>query len=83
MGKPNLRLVTPTTENQTVTPQRASNAELRTREHLTTDEVEKLVEVAKANRKKPELWGERRGVRLDPRSKPIELVIQTGANDSD
>jgi integrase len=31
-------------------PRRASNAELRTREHLTADEVEKLIEAAKANR---------------------------------
>jgi integrase len=50
MGKPNLRLVTPTTENRTVTPRRAANAQLRTREHLTADEVEKLIETAKANR---------------------------------
>jgi hypothetical protein len=27
-----------------------SNAELRTREHLTADEVENLIEAAKANR---------------------------------
>jgi site-specific recombinase XerD len=50
MAKPNLRLVTPTTENRTVTPRRAPNAELRTREHLTADEVDKLIEAAKANR---------------------------------
>lgn len=50
MGKPNLRLVTPTTENQTVTPRRAPNAQLCTREHLTADEVEKLIEAAKQNR---------------------------------
>ena len=50
MAKPNLRLVTPTTENRTVTPRRAPNAELRTREHLTADEVEKLMEAAKSNR---------------------------------
>jgi integrase len=50
MANPNLRLVTPTTENRTVTPQRAPNAELRTREHLTADEVEKLIQAAKANR---------------------------------
>jgi integrase len=43
-------LVAPTTENRTVTPQRAPNAELRTREHLTADEVETLMEAAKANR---------------------------------
>jgi integrase len=50
MAKPNLQLVLPTTENLTVTPQCAPNAELRTREHLTSDEVEKLIEAAKANR---------------------------------
>src|SRR5215469_16502517 len=50
MAKPNLRLVTPTTENRTVTPRRASNAQLRTREHLTADEVEKLIETTKQNR---------------------------------
>jgi integrase len=50
VANPNLRLVTPTTENRTVTPQRPPNADLRTREHLTADEVEKLIEAAKANR---------------------------------
>jgi integrase len=39
--------VVPTTVNRTV---RRPNAELRTREHLTADEVERLIEVAKANR---------------------------------
>jgi integrase len=50
MAKPNLRLVTPGTEIRTVTPTRPPNAELRTREHLTADEVDKLIEAAKANR---------------------------------
>jgi integrase len=50
MANPNLRLVTPATENRTVAPQRPANTELRTREHLTADEVEKLIEAAKANR---------------------------------
>src|SRR5215467_16000577 len=50
MGNPTLRLVAPTTENRTVTPQRVPNAQLRTREHLTADEVEKLIEAAKVNR---------------------------------
>ena len=45
-----LRLVTPTTVNRTVTPRRRPNAELRTREHLTQAEVERLIEAAKANR---------------------------------
>ena len=51
MANPNLRLVTPATENRTVTPQRPPNADLRTREHLTADEVKKLIEAAKANRR--------------------------------
>jgi integrase len=50
MANPNLRLVTRTIENRTVTPRRAPNAQLRTREHLTGDEVDKLIEAAKANR---------------------------------
>ena len=48
MAKTNLRLVTPATENRTV--RRKSNAELRTREHLTPDEVERLIGAAKGNR---------------------------------
>ena len=55
--KPNLKLVTPTVEKQTVR-QRASknpegrkpNAELRTREHLTPAEVETLIKTMKGNR---------------------------------
>jgi hypothetical protein len=51
MANAHLRLVAPTTVNRTVpTPQRRSNRELRTREHLTTDEVERLIEAAKTNR---------------------------------
>jgi integrase len=50
MAKPRLRLVAPTTENRTVTPRRPKNGALRTREHLTTDEVERLIEAAKTNR---------------------------------
>jgi hypothetical protein len=50
VANPNLRLVTPATENRTVTPKRAPNADLRTREHLTAEEVEKLIEAAKGNR---------------------------------
>jgi hypothetical protein len=48
VAKPNLRLIMPATENRTVTPQRPTNAQLRTREHLTADEVERLIEAAKA-----------------------------------
>jgi integrase len=50
MTKQRLRLVTPTTENRTVTPRRPKNGSVRTREHLTIDEVEKLIEAAKNNR---------------------------------
>jgi integrase len=50
MTKPRLRLVTPTTENRTVSPRRPRNSDVRTREHLTIDEVERLIEAAKNNR---------------------------------
>jgi len=50
MTKPRLRLVASTTENRTVTPRRSKNGTLRTREHLTIDEVERLIEAAKDNR---------------------------------
>ena len=50
MAKTTLRLVVPTTENRTVGPRRPKNAELRTREHLTPDEAELLIEAAKRNR---------------------------------
>ena len=49
MTKSHLRLVSPTTVNRTV-PRRPKNAELRTREHLTEDEVERLIKEAKRNR---------------------------------
>jgi integrase len=45
--KSHLRLITSKTVN---TPRRPRNAELRTREYLTPDEVERLIEAAKANR---------------------------------
>jgi integrase len=54
MAKTNLKLVSPTQANRTVTPLRKSNAELRPREHLTEREVEKLIEAARRNR-----WGSR------------------------
>ena len=41
------------------TPRRRPNAELRTREHLTEREVEKLIEAAKGNR-----WGHRDGTMI-------------------
>jgi hypothetical protein len=50
MTNSHLRLVAPRTVNCTVTPRRPPNADLRTREHLTQDEVERLIEAAKANR---------------------------------
>src|SRR5262249_8193234 len=50
MAKSHLRLVAPSTVNRTVSPRRPKNAELRTREHLTPDEVEQLIEAAKSNR---------------------------------
>jgi len=48
VAKSKLRLVSPTNENRTVAPRRRPNAELRTREHLTEREVERLIEAAKA-----------------------------------
>jgi integrase len=50
MAKANLRLVAPATVNRTVAPRRPKNADLRTREHLTDREVEKLIEAAGDNR---------------------------------
>jgi len=53
MTNPDLRLVSPNIENRTVTrvtPLRRKNSELRTREHLTPAEVEKLIDAAKQNR---------------------------------
>src|SRR6476659_6784643 len=49
-----LKLVAPTTENRTVTPRRRPNAEIRTREHLTEAEIEKLIKAAGKSR-----WGHR------------------------
>ena len=51
----NLGLAMPTTEEQTVAAdmaRRRPNAELRSREHLTPDEVERLIAAAKQSR-----WG--------------------------
>ncbi|MGB6661058.1 MAG: hypothetical protein WBE90_18760, partial [Xanthobacteraceae bacterium] len=47
-----LKLVTRATEKRTVTPTRRPNADLRTREHLTEAEVERLMGIARKNR-----WG--------------------------
>ena len=49
-AKSNLRLVKPATEKRAVAPRRQPNRELRSREHLTETEVEKLIEAAKDNR---------------------------------
>ena len=54
MGKPHIRLVAPAIVKRTVTPKRRPNADLRTREHLTEAEVERLSAAAKRNR-----WGHR------------------------
>jgi integrase len=54
MAKSNLKIVSPASENRTVTPLRRPNSEIRPREHLTEREVEKLIEVARRNR-----WGQR------------------------
>jgi type 1 fimbriae regulatory protein FimB/type 1 fimbriae regulatory protein FimE len=49
MDNPNIALIAPSAVNCTVAL-RKPNAELRTREHLTTDEVEKLIDSASSNR---------------------------------
>lgn len=49
-AKANLRLVKPDIQKRAVTPLRRPNSDLRTREHLTETEVEKLIETAKGNR---------------------------------
>ena len=48
--KPNVRLVRPAIQKRAVGPLRRPNSELRSREHLTETEVEKLIESAKGNR---------------------------------
>jgi hypothetical protein len=51
MANPHIKLVTPTGKIPTVrTPRRRPNTELRTREHLTEREVERLIEVASSHR---------------------------------
>jgi type 1 fimbriae regulatory protein FimB/type 1 fimbriae regulatory protein FimE len=50
MAKTRLRLVTPATVNRTVTPKRPPNKDLRTREHLTEAEVERLIKATQDNR---------------------------------
>jgi integrase len=48
--KPRLRVVGTTIVNRTVRPRRRPNADLRTREYLTPDEVETLIDAVKGNR---------------------------------
>jgi histone H3/H4 len=50
MAKRHLKLVTPATILRTVTPTRRPNKDLRTREHLTEAEVERLMKATKDNR---------------------------------
>ena len=50
MRKSHLKLVTPATVKRTVTPRRARNGDLRTREYLTETELQRLMEAAKGNR---------------------------------
>ena len=50
MAKTHLKLVTPVTKKRAVAPLRRPNSQLRSREHLTETEVEKLIEAAKGNR---------------------------------
>ena len=50
MAKSRLRLVTPSTVLRTVMPRRPPNRDLRTREHLTEAEVERLMKATKDNR---------------------------------
>jgi integrase len=54
MAKSHLKLVAPAIVVRTVTPKRRPNADLRTREHLTEAEVERLMKAARGNR-----WGHR------------------------
>jgi len=59
MTKTHLKLVTPAIKKRAVTPRRQPNSKLRSREHLTESEVEKLIEAAKDNR-----YGHRDGAML-------------------
>ena len=54
MAKSHLKLVTPTAKKRTVAPRRRRNGDVRTREYLTEEEVERLMNAAKSNR-----WGHR------------------------
>ena len=54
MAKSHLKPVTPATVKRTVIPKRLPNAQLRSSEHLTEAEVERLMKAAGKNR-----WGHR------------------------
>ena len=54
MTKSHLKLITPAIVNRTVRPRRLPKADLRTREHLTETEVERLMNAARKN-----CWGHR------------------------
>ena len=72
MQKPHLKLVTPAIVNRTVTPRRPPNADLRSREHLTEAEVERLMDAARKDR-----WGHRDATMVlvaYRRLSPAELV---------
>jgi type 1 fimbriae regulatory protein FimB/type 1 fimbriae regulatory protein FimE len=45
-----LKVIAPTHEIRTVTPRRPKNADVRTREHLTPAEVDRLMDAARGNR---------------------------------
>jgi integrase len=50
MSQPHLTLVAPAIQKRTVTPKRAKNADLRTREYLTEQEIDALRSAARRNR---------------------------------
>lgn len=50
LSKSHLKLVSPTSVNRTVPPRRETNKALRSREYLTTAEVELLIKATAANR---------------------------------
>jgi site-specific recombinase XerD len=50
MDKSHLKLVTPAIAKRTVMPRRVKNADLRTREYLTENEIEALMAAARQNR---------------------------------
>jgi integrase len=50
LAKSHLRVVAPTNQNRSVAASRSPNAAVRTREYLTTTEVDKLIKATKHNR---------------------------------